>query len=527
MKMPKLVVQPVVFSVSAVLIVVVVILSFFYAKAMGSAFTLAQSQFATYAGWFYIISVNIFLLFVLYLMFSRFGRIRLGGPDAQPEFSTRGWIAMLFSAGMGIGLVFYSVAEPISHFASPPQGMEGGTVEAAKRAMTITLFHWGFHAWALYAVIALALAFFAFNRGLPLTVRSAFYPLLGERVNGPIGHLIDILAVVATMFGLATSLGIGVEQINAGLNVLVGLPQNAWTQIALIAGITLIALWSVLNGLDAGVRRLSEINMGLAALLMLFVFLLGPSLFILNSVVQNLGAYLRELVELSTWTESYGDTRWQHQWTIFYWAWWIAWSPFVGMFIARISRGRTIREFLAAVLFVPMLMTTVWMTVFGGTALFEELFGAGGIVAAVDSDIATALYALLDRFPFANLTSAVAVMVVIAFFVTSSDSGSLVVDSITAGGKENTPAIQRIFWVVAEGAVAAALLLAGGLEALQAGAVLTGLPFAMVLLLICYSLHKGLSEEWRNMRGGGSEPEYLWQKGRLSRFNQRKDDENN
>ncbi|MCH8544280.1 MAG: BCCT family transporter [Alcanivorax sp.] len=520
MKTSNLTIQPVVFGASAALIVLFVVLSFLYTQEMGETFDSAQAAFATYAGWFYIISVNVFLIFVVSLLFSRYGRIRLGGQDAQPEFTTRGWLAMLFSAGMGIGLVFWAVAEPVYHFAAPPQGLAGETVEAAKRAMTITLFHWGFHAWAIYAVVGLSLAFFAYNRGLPLTVRSAFYPILGERIYGPIGHAIDIMAVVATMFGLATSLGLGAQQVNAGLGVLLGVEQGVNVQIVIIAVVTLIALVSVLNGLDGGVRRLSELNMGLAALLMIFVFLLGPTLFILNSVVQNFGGYLRELIELSTWTESYGNTQWQHSWTIFYWAWWIAWSPFVGMFIARISRGRTIREFVTAVLLVPALITAVWMTVFGGSALHEELFGGGGITEVVREDYALALFALLERYPGMMITSGVAVVVIVSFFVTSSDSGSLVVDAITSGGAENSPVIQRVFWVTAEGVVAAALLVAGGLDALQAGSVLTGLPFAVVLLVMCYSLRRGLHQEWRELRDAGKAPtqEFLWQGGRLSRL---------
>ena len=527
MKTSKLTIQPVVFGASAALIVLFVILSFLYTQEMGETFDSAQAAFATYAGWFYVICVNIFLIFVVSLLFSRYGRIRLGGQDAMPEFTTRGWLAMLFSAGMGIGLVFWAVAEPIYHFAAPPQGVAGETVDAAKRAMTITLFHWGFHAWAIYAVVGLSLAFFAYNRGLPLTVRSAFYPILGERIYGPIGHAIDILAVVATMFGLATSLGLGAQQVNAGLGVLLGVEQGVNVQIIIIAVITLIALWSVLNGLDGGVRRLSELNMGLAALLMIFVFLLGPTLFILNSVIQNFGGYLRELIELSTWTESYGNTQWQHSWTIFYWAWWIAWSPFVGMFIARISRGRTIREFVTAVLLVPALITAVWMTVFGGSALHEELFGAGGITEVVREDYAMALFALLERYPAMMLTSGVAVVVIVSFFVTSSDSGSLVVDAITSGGAEDSPVVQRVFWVTAEGIVAAALLLAGGLDALQAGSVLTGLPFAVVLLVMCYSLRRGLHQEWRELRDAGKTPaeEPLWQRGRLSRLTKGNTDE--
>jgi choline/glycine/proline betaine transport protein len=490
-------IEPVVFWSSVVLIVFFVFLSFIYTQQMGDAFENAQGIFSTYAGWIYILGVNFFLVFTLWLLFSRYGDIRLGGKNATPEFTMKSWLAMLFSAGMGIGLVFWSVAEPIYHFSSPPLHVEAGTAEAARMAMTITFFHWGFHAWGVYAVIALALAFAAFNKGQPLTIRAAFYPLLGDKVNGPIGHIIDIIAVLATMFGLATSLGLGVQQVNAGLTTLFGVSSSDTVQIILIALITLIAIGSVVSGLDKGVRRLSELNMGLAALLMLFVFAMGPTLFILDSVVQNFGSYLQHLAQLSTWTESYDQTEWQHGWTIFYWAWWIAWSPFVGMFIARISKGRTIREFVLGVLFVPTLLTMVWMTVFGGTALHQELNStSGSIIDAVNADVATALYVLLNGFPLANLTSILAIIVVTAFFVTSSDSGSLVIDTITSGGHPNPPVAQKVFWATMEGVVASSLLLAGGLGALQAGAILTGLPFTIVLFFMCFSLRKGLHEEW-------------------------------
>lgn len=491
-------VEPVVFWASAVLIVVFVLLSFVYTSEMGSTFKSIQTLFSTYAGWIYILGVNFFLLFAIWLMLGRYGDIRIGGVDARPEFTTKGWFAMLFSAGMGIGLVFWSVAEPMYHFSSPPLGVESGSAEAARLAISITMFHWGFHAWGIYAVIALAMAFFAYNRGLPLTVRSVFYPLLGERIYGPIGHAIDVLAVLATMFGLATSLGLGVQQVNAGLDVLFGIGISTTVQVVLIVLITMVAIGSVVSGLDKGVRVLSEINMGAAGLLMIFVLLAGPTLFIFDSLIQNIGAYVQHIMQLSTWTESYSQTDWQHSWTIFYWAWWIAWSPFVGMFIARVSKGRTVREFLMGVLLVPALLTAIWLTVFGGTALFAELYGGGGIVAAVtqENGVATALYELLGRFPLSSITSLLAVFVVITFFVTSSDSGSLVIDTITSGGHPHPPVRQKIFWASAEGVVAAALLIAGGLKSLQAGSILTGLPFTFVLFFMCLSLSKGLHEEW-------------------------------
>ncbi len=484
------------------LILLFVGLSIFYSKQLGTAFDTTQQAFSTYAGWVYILSVNLFLLFALWLMFSRYAGIRLGGDSARPEFSRWGWIAMLFSAGMGIGLVFWAVAEPMYHYAQPPLGVTAESAEAASMAMTVTFFHWGLHAWGIYAVIGLALAFFAYNQGLPLTIRSAFYPLLGDKVHGWQGHLIDILAVLATLFGLATSLGLGAQQVNAGLSTLFGIPLSATTQVLIIAGITLVAVSSVVLGIEKGVKRLSQINMIAACGLLLFLFLAGPTFFLLDSLLQNLGSYAQNILRLSTWTESYQGTQWQHSWTIFYWAWWIAWSPFVGMFIARISRGRTIREFVAVVLLFPTLLTAIWLSVFGGTALKLQLDGGADILAAVNADMATALYALLAELPLAAISSALAIFVVIAFFVTSSDSGSLVIDTIASGGHPNPPVRQKIYWASLEGVVAAALLMTGGLKALQAGSVLTGLPFALVLLVMMYSLRKGLSSYLAQQQAG-------------------------
>ena len=426
-------------------------------------------------------------------MFSKYGDIRLGGDDAEPDFSTLSWFAMLFSAGMGIGLLFYGVAEPMFHYLSPPFG-KPETLEAARTAMGFTFMHWGFHAWAVYAVIALALAFFSFNKGQPLSIRSIFYPILGERIHGFLGNLIDVLATVATLFGVATSLGAGVQQINAGFSHLFGLEQNHTVQLLLIAGITAIATISVVRGLDAGIRKLSEINIWLAALLMLFVFISGPTLFILNGFLENVGSYLHVFTKIATWNESLENTSWQNSWTVFYWAWWIAWSPFVGMFIARVSRGRTIREFLMGVLCIPTLVTFLWMTVFGGSAMHIELFGGGGFAEKVTSDLPLSLFLLLENFPLSSVSSILGILVVISFFVTSSDSGSMVIDIITAGGNQDPPVPQRLFWAILEGVVAGALLLSGGLAALQSAVVATGLPFGIVLLILCFSLKKGLNE---------------------------------
>ena len=438
-------------------------------------------------------------------MLEPWGKIRLAGAAAKPDYGYMGWFAMLFAAGMGIGLMFWSVAEPIFHFQDPPALI--GTIEpsssaAAQQALGITFFHWGLHAWGIYALVGLSLCFFTYNWGLPLTIRSVFYPILGERIYGWPGNVVDILAVASTLFGLATSLGFGVQQVNAGLNFLFNLPISVPVQVGLIAIITGFATASVVSGLDAGVRRLSELNMILAAVFMTFVLLVGPTLFVLGTFVQTTGYYLASLPTLSFWTETFEGTSWQNSWTVFYWGWWISWSPFVGIFIARVSKGRTIREFVLGVLLLPTALTFLWMSVFGGTAMFMELGDSAGIIGdAVGKNVATALFVMLQQLPLTGITSFVGIVLVVVFFVTSSDSGSLVVDSLTSGGKLDSPVPQRVFWAITEGVVAAALLLGGGLQALQTASIATGLPFAVVLLVMCYSLYRGLSQELAMIEG--------------------------
>ena len=494
-------VHPEVFFISGPLIILFIALTIIFQDQAEAVFGQVQEAIATSAGWFYILVANIFIAFMLYFAFSRFGKIRIGGVEAKTEFSNFAWYAMLISAGMGIGLMFWSVAEPMFHYLFPPFGAEAATVEAAQLAMGLTFFHWGIHPWAIYALVGLALAFFAFNRGLPLTIRSVFWPVLGERIYGWPGHIIDILSVLATLFGLATSLGLGVQQINSGLNFLsveflpFTIPDVTGVQVGLIALITLFATMSVAAGLDGGVRRLSELNIRIAGLFLLFVLIAGPTLFILNSFVQNVGYYLTILPELSFWTESYAGTSWQGGWTIFYWGWWIAWSPFVGMFIARISKGRTVREFILGVMIIPSILSFFWMSTFGGTALYLELNGLASIADAVNANVSTALFVMLNNLPLVALTAITGVLLVTTFFVTSSDSGSLVIDHLTSGGKLDAPVPQRIFWAVTEGVVAAVLLWGGGLGALQTASITTGLPFALVLLVMCYSLYKGMERD--------------------------------
>jgi choline/glycine/proline betaine transport protein len=489
-------INPPVFFISAFLIICFSLYGGVFNEHAATTFAAVETWLVTNMGWFYMVVVALFFVFIVYLALSRYGNLKLGPDDSQPDYSYLSWIAMLFSAGVGIGLMFFGVAEPVTHFISPPIG-EGGTIEAAQNAMLITYFHWGLQAWAVYIVVGLALAYFAFRKGLPLTIRSTLYPLIGNRINGWIGHSVDIFAVLGTMFGVATSLGIGVMQVNAGLNYLFDLNISASVQVVLIAGITLLATISVVAGLDAGIRRLSELNLSLALLMLLFVLLSGPTALLLNGFLQNLGYYFSNVVAMTFNSYAYQPVvEWMGTWTLFYWAWWISWSPFVGMFIARISRGRTIREFIIGVLLVPAGITFLWLSVFGNTALFIELGGgAGSISKATLESMPTALFVMLEQLPMAQIISVVAVLLIVTFFVTSSDSGSLVIDIITSGGSEEPPVWKRVFWAVSEGIVASILLAAGGLSALQTAAICSALPFAFVMLFICFGLFRGLQME--------------------------------
>jgi len=459
--------------------------------------------------WFLIGAADLVVLFALLLIVTPFGSVRLGGKEATPDYTYLGWFAMLFAAGMGIGLMFYGVSEPLTHFSTAfgetavdenglrtdwaPLGAATGDEPGSIRlGMAATIYHWALHPWAVYATVALALALFTYNKGLPLTIRSAFYPLLGERVWGWPGHVIDIVAVFATLFGLATSLGFGATQANAGLNELFGVPIGRTTEVILITLITAVALVSVLRGLDGGVKVLSEVNMGLAALLALFVLIAGPTAFLISFFWDSLKAYAEYLPALAN---PFGreDINYSQGWTAFYWAWWISWSPFVGMFIARVSRGRTVREFVVCVLLIPSLVCVLWMSIFGGTAIHQVL--NDGYTAAQDADLPLQLFKMLDALPLTAITSFIGIVLVIVFFVTSSDSGSLVIDTITAGGKIDAPVPQRVFWCIFEGAVAIALLIGGGLASLQSMVISTGLLFTIVLLLLCVCILRGLQSE--------------------------------
>ncbi len=610
--------HPVVFPVSVSVIIGLVAAALFAGELVEDAFGALSAGITNTFGWLYILTLSGFLLFALWLGYGPYGHVRLGKDDEKPEFNRLTWFTMLFSAGMGIGLLFWGVAEPLSHYNNPP-GMEGGTLEAARESMAITLFHWGLHPWGMYAIVALSLAYFGFRRGLPLSFRSVFYPLVGERVHGWFGDVIDVLAVVSTLFGVATSLGLGAAQVNAGLNHLTGLTVSPVVQIGLIGVITAIATVSVVLGLHVGIRRLSEANMTMAALLLLFVFVFGPTLFLVNAFVENIGAYLQRLPTSSFWTATFedeGERSWLGSWTVYYWGWWIAWSPFVGMFIARVSRGRTIREFVTGVLIAPTLIGAVWLTVFGNTAIHQdvaekrpglvsktystpevpvvaEFVGAGpagelpvaedgrvvgpagylfergesgGLVAAdgervrfvegesggvmapvggeegvvwegaegtptleseglsyatelepltpadflasstvttedgtqvlsYDDRVSTILFVMLEPLPLMWLTALVATLCVVLFFVTSSDSASMVIDIIATGGNPDPPVGTRLFWAIGEGVVASVLLVAGGLKALQTASITAALPFTVVLIFMCVSLFRALSED--------------------------------
>ena len=481
-----------VFFTSAILILALVLYSVLFQAQAQDQFALLQRWILDKASWFYVLTVALILICCVYLAVSRYGDLKLGPDHSQPEYRNMTWFAMLFSAGMGIGLMFFGVAEPLMHFTDPPVG-EAGTAEAAREAMKLTFFHWGLHAWAIYAIVALILAFFCFRHNLPLTLRSALYPLIGERIYGPIGHAVDIFAILGTVFGVATSLGYGVLQINSGFNHLFGLPVNATVQVALIAGICLLATLSVASGLNKGIRILSELNLTLAVLLLLFVLVLGPTVFLLQTFVQNTGSYLSEIVNKTFNLYAYEPTDWIGGWTLLYWGWWLSWSPFVGLFIARISRGRSIREFICGVLFVPAGFTLLWMTVFGDSAIHLVLNeGVRSLADTVNVDSSLALFAFLEHFPFSSMLSVVAVAMVVVFFVTSADSGALVVDMLASGGKTHTPLWQRLFWSVLIGVVAIALLLADGLKALQTATIASALPFSIVLLAAMWGLLRAL-----------------------------------
>lgn len=499
--------QPV-FLISAAGIVAFVVLTLLMPERAGAAFGWLRSTLTRNFDWFFISAGNLFVLFCLGLALSPWGKVRIGGPDATPDYGFMAWFAMLFAAGVGIGLMFFGVLEPVYHMGvTQPLGVPGAfaptgevladnVAPAKSLGLAAAMYHWGLHPWAIYGIVALALGLAAYNLRLPLTIRSAFHPVFGDRVWGPVGHAIDILAVFATMFGLATSLGLGAQQASAGLEHVFGLPASPAVQVVLVVLITAVALTSVVRGLRRGVKLLSLFNLTLAGLLLLFVFLAGSPPRLLQDFGQGLLTYILQGPALSN-PVGRSDDLFRQEWTSFFWAWWIAWSPFVGLFIARVSKGRTVRQFMACVLLAPTLISLFWVSTFGGVAIEQALNDPdGGVRANVihSYNPPIALFAMLEGLPLATLTSIVGIVLVIVFFVTSSDSGSLVIDSITAGGKVDAPMPQRVFWCIFQGAVAIALLLGGGLHALQAMSISIGLPFTLVLILMCWAIVQALRQ---------------------------------
>lgn len=504
-----------VFVISALASVVFILLTLMFPEQAGSIFQSVVSFSTGKLDWYFMIVVDFFILFCIALVILPYGKVRLGGPNARPEYSYLSWFSMLFAAGIGIGLLFFGVLEPVYHAnvslplgITSPFGADGALrpeaiPEATALGIAGTYLHWGVHGWAVYVVMALALSIFTYNKGLPFSIRSAFFPILGERVWGWPGHLIDILAVFSTLFGLATSLGLGAQQANAGMNFVFGLDVNTSTQVIVILLVTAAALVSVWRGLDGGVKKLSELNMVLAVLFFFFVLFAGPTLVALKGFWTGLETYVTEFIPLSA---PFGrdDDAYRQAWTIFYWAWWVSWAPFVGMFIARVSRGRTIREFVICVLLIPSLFIFIWMGVFGATAL-DQLYAdpAGSLVKDYVIDNYSpelSLFGMLNELPLSGLMSTLGIILALIFFVTSSDSGSLVIDTITAGGKVDAPRPQRMFWATVEGLIAIVLLIGGGLSALQAGVTATAIPFSIVMLLMCYTIIKALNGELRMLR---------------------------
>lgn len=482
-------------TVSLAVVAALLVFGGFWPDVADRVFGHVQTWILDTFGWFYILSVAIFVIVAFVLAFSKFGSIKLGPDEATSDYPYVTWLAMLFAAGMGIGIMYYAVAQPMQSFLTPPTAAPR-SVDAQREAMVTTLFDWGIHAWAVYGIVGLSLAYFGYRYNLPLTIRSGLYPLLRNRIEGPIGHAVDIFAIVSTLFGIATSLGLGVLQINAGLAYLFGISESRAIQIPIIVVVTAMASVSVVLGLDVGIRRLSEINLVLALLLMIFILVVAGPSELLGKFVQNIGLYLGDFVPNSFNLYAYEPTDWLNAWTLFFWAWWIAWSPFVGMFIAQISRGRTVREFVLGVLLVPSTFTALWMTVFGNSAMSVDLGKANGqLGVAVEDNISVALFKFFEYFPGTNITSGLAVLLIAVFFVTSSDSGSLVVDTLASGGAGETPAYQKLIWTSLAGIIAAILLIAGGLNALQTATIATALPFAVIILVLCLGLFKGMSAD--------------------------------
>ena len=487
---------------SAIMVVAFVAFTISDVEFAGSVFSSTKNFIMSSLDWFYVLVVSAVLIFVIWLPFSRFGHLKLGKDDDTPDFSTFSWISMLFSAGMGSGLLYWGVAEPLYHVQGNPfdeiAGVEPNTVQAAITAVRITVFHWGLHGWALYVLVGLSLAYFAYRNDLPLTLRTALYPILKDKIYGFWGHAVDLVGVFGTVFGLATSLGMGVVAINAGMETLIGFTNSTGNQLILIGVITILGTTSAVSGVDKGVRILSEMNVIASIALMLIFLIFGPTAFILGIMMSSMGDYVATAIPMGFWIDGRPDSDWQSWWTVFYWGWWVAWCPFVGLFIARISRGRTIREFTACVLLIPTVVLVLWLSVFGGGSIGMELFRDAGLIDAVNADYAVGIFKAIEAlglgwatFPLTVLTT----VLLVSWFVTSSDSGTLVVSTMLSMGNENPPINLRLFWGLGSGAVAAVLLLAGGLEALQTASIVAGLPLAVIVLLMACGTLKAMREE--------------------------------
>lgn len=487
----------IVFYVSIVIVGLFVVAGFLWPDRLNEAATHALDFITRTFGWFYLMAAFICLVFAIVLMSGSYGRIRLGRDDEEPEYPFLTWLAMLFSAGMGIGLVFWGAAEPIFHYLSPPEGIAGGTAQAAQIALRYSFFHWGLQPWAIYTVIGLSLAYSHFRKGRSNLISSTLYPLIGDRTDGAIGKCVDSLAVIATAFGIATSLGLGAMQINGGLNFLLKVPLNTSVQLIIIAVVTFLFILSASTGLDKGIRYLSNLNLGIAALLLLFVLIAGPTFFIVEALTSTIGAYVGNLIPMSFRMTPFTQGTFVGTWTIFYWAWWISWAPFVGSFIARISRGRTIREFVMGVLIVPTLLSALWFAVFGGTALYYEMFKHRGIADAVNKDITSALFILLQQLPAGATISVIATILIVTFFVTSADSATFVLGMLSSHGTPNPGLVPKLVWGLLASGIAAVLLLSGGLSGVQTASITIALPFAVILLMMLFATRKVLKEEAR------------------------------
>ncbi len=497
--------NPRVTLVTMVVVAVALIYGAFFTERLASGLAAARGVLDPFLEWYYVLLVAFLLLFMVWLGTGRYKNVRLGGDFEQPEFTFFSWVSMLFAAGTGVGILFWAVAQPILQFQGNPFIAEEMTPDAARVAMRLTYFHWGLNGWAIFSFVALVLAYFSYRWKLPLTIRSALQPIFGKRVEGGLGDAVDVLAVFGTVFGIATTLGLGVQQMNAGLGALFGLENSVWLQLTITAVIMSVATVSVVSGVKKGVRLLSEANFWLSIAVVSCLLLFGPTQYLIAITIESAGDYIQNLMSMTFHTNATRDDNWQSEWTVFFWGWWLAWSPFVGMFIARVSRGRTFREFVMGVLLVPTVITVVWIGVFGGTALYHELFGMGGIVAAVDRDVATALFATVEAMELglAGQILSLALLVLIAtYLITSANAGTLVINTILSGGDPEPPTFHRILWGAVLGLLTSVLLMAGGLETLQAAVIMAALPFSVVIMLMIAGLLKALHRERYAARTG-------------------------